>query len=376
MQRRVHVLGNINKHSNNVIISMNTIQIANLKLSSFSSIRSLVIRFCAMALRRAFASCASPLVRSRCAPVALSRVRTFRSDGSQGANATAPDAEAADSTKEQIATRRVSFAEPSGDPPPAPRRVTLDADGTVIKDDTSQSSGVPSLTVQQAVASVKANATGKFDETIDIAVRLGIDPKRSDMIVRGAANLPHGTGKKITICVFAEDEFADDARVAGADIIGGTELINEIKAQGASAINFDKAIAHPSIMPKLSAVARILGPRGMMPNPKLGTLTTDITKAVVSMKAGRVEFRAEKNAIVHATVGKASFDEKKLQENVEAFMAVIMDLRPRAVKGAPSATNYLKGASLSSTMGKGSHRISKESLVKAAADGAARAKDV
>ena len=263
-----------------------------------------------------------------------------------------------------------------GPSPPAPKRVLVGSDGGLrMADDTTVNSGVPSLTVQQAVAAVRANAKGKFNETVDIAVRLGIDPKRSDMIVRGAVSLPHGTGKTVVVCVFAEDEFADEARAAGADIVGGQGLINEIKEKGASALKFDKAVAHPSIMPKLAQIARVLGPRGMMPNPKLGTLTTDITGAVIAMKAGRVEFRAEKNAIVHCVVGKTGFTEKQLCENVDAFMATIMDLRPRAVKGAPSATNYLKGASLSSTMGRGSHRIAKEALLKAAADGAARAKE-
>ena len=227
---------------------------------------------------------------------------------------------------------------------------------------------MPSLSVAEAIALVKANASATFTETMDIAVSLGIDPKRSDMIVRGVANLPHGTGKKIRVCVFAEGEHADEARAAGADVVGGDELIAEIKSMGVGAIDFDKAIAHPAVMPKLSAIARILGPRGMMPNPKVGTLTANIKEAVAAMRLGRVEFRAEKNAIVHAPVGKLDFDDKKLEENVAAFMAVIMDMRPKGVKGAPSATNYLKGASLSSTMGKGSFKIQKEALVKAAAE--------
>ena len=146
------------------------------------------------------------------------------------------------------------------------------------------------------------------------------------MIVRGVANLPHGTGKKIRVCVFAEGEQADEARAAGADVVGGDELIAEIKSMGVGAIDFDKAIAHPAIMPKLSAIARILGPRGMMPNPKVGTLTANIGQAVAAMRLGRVEFRAEKNAIVHASVGKVDFEDKKLEENVAAFMAVIMDM--------------------------------------------------
>ena len=320
-----------------------------------------------MALRRGLRSCAAPLA-PRAAPAALAYLRAFRTDATRAATATAPDAGAG---AEAIASRRVSFAEPSGSPPPPPRRVVLGADGAVATEGTAILSGAASLSVAQAVAAVKAGAKGKFDETIDIAVRLGVDPKRSDMIVRGAANLPHGTGKTVRVCVFAEGEHADEARAAGADVVGGEELINEIKAGGAGAIDFDKAVAHPAIMPKLAAVARVLGPRGMMPNPKVGTLTQDITAAVRAMKAGRVEFRAEKNAIVHASVGKNRFDDEKLEENVNAFMAVIAELRPRNVKGAPSATNYLKGASLSSTMGKGSHRIAKEALLKAAADGAA-----
>ena len=312
-----------------------------------------------MALRRGLRSCAAPLA-PRAAPAALAYLRAFRTDATRAATATAPDAGA---DGEAIASRRVSFAEPSGSPPPPPRRVVLGVDGAVATEETAVPSGGATLSVAQAVAAVKAGAKGKFDETIDIAVRLGVDPKRSDMIVRGAANLPHGTGKTVRVCVFAEGEHAD--------VVGGEELINEIKAGGAGAIDFDKAVAHPAIMPKLAAVARVLGPRGMMPNPKVGTLTQDITAAVRAMKAGRVEFRAEKNAIVHASVGKQSFDDEKLEENVNAFMAVIAELRPRNVKGAPSATNYLKGASLSSTMGKGSHRIAKEALLKAAADGAA-----
>jgi large subunit ribosomal protein L1 len=148
-----------------------------------------------------------------------------------------------------------------------------------------------------------------------------------------SANPRSGTGKKIRVCVFAEGEQADEARAAGADVVGGAELIAEIKSMGVGAIDFDKAIAHPAIMPKLSAIARVLGPRGMMPNPKVGTLTADITGAVKAMRLGRVEFRAEKNAIVHACVGKADFDDEKLVENVAAFMAVIMDMRPKVGGG-------------------------------------------
>lgn len=255
------------------------------------------------------------------------------------------------------------FVAPVGEePPPPPRRLA-----SPKQEGGDKKSRLPSLSIAEAIAGVKANAKAKFVETVDIAVRLGIDPKRSDMIVRGVANLPHGTGKKIRVCVFAEGEQADEARAAGADVVGGEELIAEIKSLGVGAIDFDKAIAHPAIMPKLSAIARVLGPRGMMPNPKVGTLTANITQAVAAMRLGRVEFRAEKGAIVHACVGKVDFEDSQLEENVAAFMSVILDLRPKNVKGAPAASSYLKGASLSSTMGKGSFRIQKDSLVQAAA---------
>ena len=170
-----------------------------------------------MALRRGLRSCAAPLA-PRAAPAALAYLRAFRTDATRAATATAPDAGAG---AEAIASRRVSFAEPSGSPPPPPRRVVLGVDGAVATEETAVPSGGATLSVAQAVAAVKAGAKGKFDETIDIAVRLGVDPKRSDMIVRGAANLPHGTGKTVRVCVFAEGEHADEARAAGADVVGG-----------------------------------------------------------------------------------------------------------------------------------------------------------
>ena len=319
-----------------------------------------------MAMRRARRSVAAPLARAcESRPALVSAHRWFAADATQARTDASSKGRGAGSGG--IRSRKLAFAEPEGEVPAPPRRVDTPAKKGAKK------SNVPTLTIEEAVAGVKAGALAKFTETVDIAVRLGIDPKRSDMIVRGAANLPHGTGKKVRVCVFAEGEHADEARAAGADVIGGDELIAEIKSAGAGAIDFDKAVAHPSVMPKLGAIARVLGPRGMMPNPKVGTLTTDIAAAVRAMKAGRVEFRAEKNAIVHACVGKTDFDDDKLAENVAHFMAVIMDLRPKGVKGAPSATNYLKGASLSSTMGRGSHRIAKDALVKAAAAAALRA---
>jgi large subunit ribosomal protein L1 len=322
-----------------------------------------------MAMRRALARIGAPLSRERAAHPALARARGwFASDAAAG---TAGEASSSSSSTSDagVRSRGVSFVEPDGDAPPPPRRVAHSA--TRAGSAGGAEAAAPTLTIEEAVAGVKAGARAKFTETVDIAVRLGIDPKRSDMIVRGAANLPHGTGKSVRVCVFAEGALAEEARAAGADVIGDAELIARIKAEGSGAIDFDKAVAHPSAMPKLAPIARVLGPRGMMPNPKVGTLTTDIAGAVGAMKAGRVEFRAEKGAVVHARVGKTDFDDAQLAENVKHFMAVIMDLRPRGVKGAPSVSNYLKGASLSSTMGRGSHRIAKEALVKGAAEAAA-----
>ena len=247
----------------------------------------------------------------------------------------------------------------SDDAPPPPRAISPPlAPGQKTRHKT--------YSVEDAVAKAKASATAKFDETIDVSVRLGVDPKRSDMIVRGVVNLPHGTGKKLKVCVFAEGAHADEARAAGADVVGAEDLIAKIKAGGSGVIDFDKAIAHPSMMPKLGVVARVLGPRGLMPNPKLGTLTTDIAGAVASMRLGRVEFRAEKNAIVHAGIGKASMEASQLAENLAALIAGGMERRPKGMKGAPSQSNYLKGAAVSATMGRGSFRIGKEALAEAA----------
>ena len=220
--------------------------------------------------------------------------------------------------REEVVVRRAR-----GRGPRPPRRVDTPAKKGAKR------SAFPPLTIEEAVAGVKAGALAKFTETVDIAVRLGVDPKRSDMIVRGAANLPHGTGKKVRVCVFAEGEHADEARAAGADVIGGDELIAEIKSGGRGRHRFRQSRGAPVRHAQARRHREVLGPRGMMPNPKVGTLTTDIAAAVRAMKAGRVEFRAEKNAIVHACVGKTDFDDDKLAENVAHFMAVIMDLRPR-----------------------------------------------
>jgi len=221
------------------------------------------------------------------------------------------------------------------------------------------------LDVTRGVRWVKANAKAKFAETVEMSVHLGVDPKRSDMIVRGVVRLPHGTGNAVRVGVFAEGEEAEVARVAGATIVGGEELIREIKEGGAGAIKFDKCIGTPKMMPKLKEIARILGPRGLMPNPKLGTVTADVGPAVKELLGGRVEFRAEKNAIVHTMVGKVTFEDSQLEENIAAVFKEILALRPKG-KGAPNAGKYLKKAYLASTMGKGSAKLDLVNLTEVA----------
>lgn len=231
----------------------------------------------------------------------------------------------------------------SANAPDAPRRSTT--------------SPRPIVSVRDAVRWVRANAPSKaFAESVELAVHLGVDPKRSDMIVRGSARLPHGTGKNVRVCVFAEGEAAEKARAAGAQTVGGDALVERIKSGGSGAIDFDKAIAVPEMMTKLREIARILGPRGLMPNPKLGTVTTEVAEAVREHLGGRVEFRAEKNAIVHAAVGKVNFSEEQIEENIAAVYRELWELRPKG-KGAPNASKYVKKAYLASTMGRGSARI-------------------
>ena len=198
------------------------------------------------------------------------------------------------------------------------------------------------LTVADAVALVKKNATAKFDETIEIAMNLGVDPRHADQMVRGVCNLPNGTGRSARVAVFAKDAKADEARAAGADIVGAQDLVDQIQA---GEMNFDRVIATPDMMPLVGRVARVLGPKGMMPNPKVGTVTMDVTKAVSDAKGGAVEFRVEKAGVIHAGVGKASFTEAKLAENVTAFLSAIQKARPTGAKGV-----FVKKISLSSTM--------------------------
>ncbi len=201
-------------------------------------------------------------------------------------------------------------------------------------------------TVEQAVKILKDCASlRKFDETIEVSLNLGIDPKYADQQVRGVISLPNGTGAKVRVAVIARDAKAAEAKAAGADIVGAEDLIETIKS---GKIDFDRVIATPDMMGLVGQVAKVLGPKGMMPNPKLGTVTPDVKKAVEEAKAGSIEFRAEKTGIVQAGVGKASFDEKKLIENITFFIDAIQKARPTGAKGT-----FMKKVTLSSTMGPG-----------------------
>ncbi len=201
-------------------------------------------------------------------------------------------------------------------------------------------------TIEEAVKLLKDCSKGrKFDETIEIALNLGIDPKHADQQVRGVISLPNGTGAKVRVAVIARDAKAEEAKKAGADIVGAEDLIEQIKS---GKIDFDRCIATPDMMGLVGQVAKVLGPKGMMPNPKLGTVTPDVKKAVEEAKAGSIEFRAEKTGIVQAGVGKASFDEKKLVQNIAFFLDAIQKAKPAGAKGT-----YMKKVTLSSTMGPG-----------------------
>ncbi|MEW2912485.1 50S ribosomal protein L1 [Leisingera sp. JC11] len=205
--------------------------------------------------------------------------------------------------------------------------------------------GKENLSVEEAVALVKANATSKFDETVEIALNLGVDTRHADQMVRGVVGLPNGTGKAMRVAVFARGPKADEATAAGADIVGAEDLMEAI--QGGK-IDFDRCIATPDMMPVVGRLGKILGPRNLMPNPKVGTVTMDVKAAVEAAKGGEVQFKAEKGGVVHAGVGKASFDEAKLVENVRAFVSAVAKAKPSGAKGA-----YMKKINLSSTMGPG-----------------------
>ncbi len=200
--------------------------------------------------------------------------------------------------------------------------------------------------VEEAVALLKEAAkVRKFDESIEIALNLGIDPRHADQAVRGMVSLPHGTGAKLRVAVFAKDAKAEESLKAGADIVGAEDLAEKVQK---GEINFDRCIATPDMMPLLGRLGKVLGPRGLMPNPKLGTVTMDVKGAVAIAKAGAIEFRAEKAGIIHAGVGKASFADKALVENIIAFIDAINKAKPSGVKGT-----YMKKAAVSSTMGPG-----------------------
>ncbi|KAE9628887.1 50S ribosomal protein L1 [Parasedimentitalea maritima] len=201
------------------------------------------------------------------------------------------------------------------------------------------------LSVEDAVALIKANATAKFDETVEIAMSLGVDPRHADQMVRGVIGLPNGTGKSVRVAVFARGAKADEAKEAGADIIGAEDLMEIV--QGGK-IDFDRCIATPDMMPVVGRLGKVLGPRNLMPNPKVGTVTMDVATAVKNAKGGEVQFKAEKGGVVHAGVGKASFDGAKLVENIRAFVAAVAKAKPAGAKGA-----YMQKIALSSTMGPG-----------------------
>ena len=205
--------------------------------------------------------------------------------------------------------------------------------------------GKENLTVEEAVALVKSHASAKFDETIEIAMNLGVDPRHADQMVRGVVAMPNGTGKTMRVAVFAKDAKADEAKAAGADLVGAEDLAEAIQ-NGESA--FDRVIATPDMMGVVGRLGKVLGPRGLMPNPKLGTVTADVTAAVAAAKAGDVQYRAEKAGVVHAGIGKASFDESKIAENAAAFIDAVRKARPSGAKG-----QYIKKITLSSTMGAG-----------------------
>src|ERR1700752_941483 len=197
----------------------------------------------------------------------------------------------------------------------------------------------------EAIKMVKARAKAKFDETIEIAINLGVDPRHADQMVRGVVNLPNGTGRTLRVGVFARGAKADEAKAAGADVVGAEDLVEKVQAGN---IDFDRCIATPDLMPLVGRLGKVLGPRGMMPNPKIGTVTMDVTGAVKGAKGGSVEFRVEKAGIVQAGVGKASFSEEKLVQNIKAFADAVQKAKPTGAKGT-----FINRVAVSSTMGPG-----------------------
>jgi len=228
---------------------------------------------------------------------------------------------------------------------PIPESVTSKAttDAALKTESRAIDPAAPPLPVQSAVKEIKSRASAKFDETVEIAMNLNLDPRKPDQNLRGTVMLPHGTGKTVRVAVFARGDRAKEAEAAGADVVGAEDLAEKIQA---GEINFDRAIATPDMMSVVGRLGKILGPRGLMPNPRLGTVTQNVTEAVQAAKGGQVEFRAEKAGIVHAGVGKASFTDDALVDNVRAFVGAITRGKPSGVKGT-----YIKRVSLSSTMG-------------------------
>jgi len=201
------------------------------------------------------------------------------------------------------------------------------------------------VSIAEAVRVVKENATAKFDETIEISINLNVDPRHADQNVRGVVALPNGTGKDVRIAVFAKDEKADEAREAGADVVGSDDLAAAIEG---GEINFDRVIATPDMMPVVGRLGKVLGPRGLMPNPKLGSVTNDVRAAVEAAKSGEVQYRVEKLGIIHAGIGKASFSEGQIRENLDAFLGAVLKAKPSGIKGT-----YVQKLALTSTMGPG-----------------------
>src|SRR5262245_10566252 len=204
---------------------------------------------------------------------------------------------------------------------------------------------VKSYDLNEALKLLKERAVAKFDETIEVALNLGVDPRHADLMVRGVCNLPNGTGRKVRVAVFAKGGKAEEAKKAGADIVGAEDLVETVQK---GTIEFDRAIATPDMMPLVGRLGKVLGPRGLMPNPKVGTVTPDVAGAVKAAKGGAIEFKVEKAGIVHAGVGKASFTQEALAGNIRAFVDAVVKAKPTGAKGT-----YLKRVSLSSTMGPG-----------------------
>jgi len=220
------------------------------------------------------------------------------------------------------------------------------AEGKKYKSAVAKVDRAKRYSLEEACKLLPGTKVAKFDESVDIAVRLGVDPKHADQMVRGAVVLPHGTGKTQRVAVVAKGDKANEARAAGADFVGAEDLVERIQKE--SWTDFDSMVATPDMMGLVGRLGRVLGPKGLMPNPKVGTVTTDVAKAVRELKAGRVEFRVEKAGIVHARIGKASFGSDKLQENARTMVETLLRLKPASAKGT-----YMKSVTLSTTMGPG-----------------------